>query len=330
MNFPKIRRRTLIAMVAMGAVALPSLAPAQSVAYPTKPVRWIVGYPPGGGSDTIARIVGEGMASSLGQPVVIDNRPGASANLGGFALANAPADGYTIMNPDNGLLIFNPILYQKMGFNPTKDMKPVGKIGRLHLVIAVPPDHPAKSFDALLEMLRTSKEPVQYAASSIGSPLHLAMVRLTKEGKLDTTHIPYKGAAPAISDFLAGVVKVICVDYSTAAQYIKAGKMRPLAVASDKRIAPLPDVPTVAEKGFPGFEVYAWQGLVVPANTPDPVVAKLNAALNASLTSKAVADRLDGLGIEPTPSTPGELGTLTRREEQVWHPIVRSLGITLD
>jgi tripartite-type tricarboxylate transporter receptor subunit TctC len=323
-----LRRRTLIALAAAAAAA-PGLAAAQA-AYPSKPVRWIVGYPPGGGSDTIARVVGEGMASALGQPVVIDNRPGASANLGGFALASAPADGYTVMNPDNGLLIFNPILYQKMGFNPSKDMKPVGKIGRLNLVIAVPPDHPAKTFEALVDMLRTSKEPVQYAASSIGSPLHLAMVRLAKEGRLNTTHIPYKGAAPAITDFLGGVVKVICVDYSTASQYIKAGKMRPLAVASDKRIAPLPDVPTVAEKGFPGFEVYAWQGLVVPANTPDAVVAKLNTALNTALKSKTVIDRLDGLGIEATPSTPGELGALTRKEEEVWHPIVRSLGITLD
>jgi tripartite-type tricarboxylate transporter receptor subunit TctC len=234
------------------------------------------------------------------------------------------------MNPDNGLLIFNPVLYKHMGFSPSKDMKPVGRIGRLHLIIAVAPNHPAKSFKELLEMLRTKKEPVQYAASSIGSPLHLTMVRLEKEAKLNVTHVPYKGAGPAINDFLGGVVEVICVDYSSGSQYVKAGKMRPLAVASDKRIAALPDVPTVAESGFSGFEAYAWQGLVVPAGTPDPIVDKLNTALNEALKNKSVVERLDGLGIEPTPSSPVELAKMTRREEATWQPIVRTLGITLD
>jgi tripartite-type tricarboxylate transporter receptor subunit TctC len=323
-------RRTLLAVLATTAMTTPFHAFADSDAFPSKPIRWLVGYPPGGGSDTIARIVSEGMSKSLAQTVYVENRPGASANLAGNALASAPADGYTVMNPDNGLLIFNPVLYKQMGFSPSKSMKPVGGIGRLHLIIAVAPNHPAKSFKELLEMLRTQKEPVQYAASSVGSPLHLAMVRLEKDAKLNVTQIPYKGAGPAINDFLGGVVQIICTDYSSGSQYVKAGKMRPLAVISDKRIAALPNVPTVAESGFPGFEAYAWQGLVVPAGTPEPVVQKLNAALNHALKSKPVVDRLEGLGIEPTPSSPVELATLTRREEQTWQPIVRNLGITLD
>lgn len=322
-------RRKLLAIVACMGLT-PFHVSAQTNGFPSKPIRWVVGYPPGGGSDTIARIVGQAMSTDLGQPVTVDNRPGASANIGGSALASAPPDGYTVMNPDNGLLIFNPILYKQMGFSPSKDMKPVGKIGRLHLIIAVAPNHPAKTFKELLAMLKSKNEPAQYAASSMGSPLHLTMARLGQEAKLNIVHVPYKGIAPAINDFLGGVVGIICADFSSASQYVKAGKMRPLAVASDKRIAALPDVPTVAESGFPGFEAYAWQGLVVPAATPDPIVARLNTALNHALTTKTVVDRLEGLGIEPTPSTPADLAQFTRREEATWQPIVRSLGVTLD
>lgn len=331
MNHVKsISRRTVLAGAAASVAASPLAALAQAPRFPNKPIRWVVGYPPGGGSDMVARTVGEGMAAVLGQSVVIDNRPGASANIGGYALASAPADGYTVMNPDNGLLIFNPVLYPKMGFNPSKDMKPVGKIGRLHLIIAVPPNHPAKTFKDLLQMLRAAKEPVQYAASSVGSPLHMAMVRMAKEGRLNMVHIPYKGAAPAIQDFLAGQISLICVDYSTASQYVTAGKMKVLAVTSGSRIASLPDVPTVSESGFPGFEVYAWHGFVVPTGTPDAIVTKLNAALVQALKNKSVVDRLATLAFEVTPSTPEELAQMIRREEEVWIPIVRSLGVTLD
>lgn len=325
-----IPRRTVLAGAAASLAAGPLATLAQAQGYPNKPIRWVVGYPPGGGSDMVARTVGEGMAAALGQSVVVDNRPGASANLGGYALASSPPDGYTVMNPDNGLLIFNPVLYPKMGFNPYKDMKPVGKIGRLHLIIAVPPNHPAKSLKELLDMLRTAKEPMQYAASSVGSPLHLAMVRLAKEAKVDLVHIPYKGAAPAITDFLAGIVNLMCVDYSTASQYVSTGKMRVLAVTSGSRISTLPDVPTVMESGFPGFEVYAWHGFVVPAGTPDAIVTRLNAALNQSLRTKAVVDRLSTLAFEVTPGTPAELAQMIKREDEVWTPLVRSLGITLD
>lgn len=325
-----ISRRSLLASAAATAMLGPTMAAAQASAYPNKPVRWIVGYPPGGGSDTVARVVGEGMATALGQPVVVDNKPGASANIGGYALASAAPDGYTVMNPDNGLLIFNPVLYPKMGFTPSKDMVPVGKIGRLHLIIAVSPNHPAKSFRELLDLIRASKEPVQYAASSVGSPLHLAMVRLAKEAQLDIRHIPYRGAAPAISDFLGGVVNLMCIDYSTAAQYVNTGKMRVLAVTSGTRIAALPQVPTVLESGYQGFEAYAWHAMVVPKGTPLPVITRLNGALNQSLRSKAVVDKLAALAFEVTPSTPEDLAQMIQQEQATWVPIVRSLGITLD
>jgi tripartite-type tricarboxylate transporter receptor subunit TctC len=326
-NLHFVRRAALV--IACAAL----VAPAALAQTPTsgKPLRWLVGYPPGGGSDTIARIVSAPMGQALNQTVVVENKPGASANIAGSELVRSPADGSTVMNADNGLLIFNPAMYKKMGFAPDKDMKPVGLLARLHLLIAVQPDHPANSYKELVDWIRSQKQPVQYAASSIGSPLHLAMARLAGESKLDLVHVPYKGAAPAIADFLGKVIPVICIDYSTAAQYVKSGKMKVLAVTSAKRLPPLPNVPTVAESGGPaGFEAYAWQGVVVPAGTPDPVVQNLNRALNASLAQQAVADRLTELGIEPTPSTTAEFTAFWNREAKTWQPLIQTLGIAMD
>lgn len=322
------QRRALLA-----AGALAALCPAITLArtYPTRQVRWLVGYPPGGGTDTIARIVAGAMGPAMGQTLVIDNKPGASANIAGNELVRAPADGYTVMSADNGLLVFNPVMYKKMGFSPEKEMKPVGLLGRLHLLIAVQPNHPANSYRELVAWIKAQKDAVQYAASSIGSPLHLAMARLASETGLKMTQIPYKGAAPAMVDFLAGMVQVMCIDYSSAAQHAKAGKMKVLAVTSGARIPALPNVPTVTESGGPaGFEAYAWQGVVVPSATPDPVIAQFNTDLNAALAQKAVIDRLGELGIEATPSTTRDFASFWERESQVWQPLIRTLGITMD
>lgn len=321
-------RRALLAAGTLAALC-PSLARART--YPTRPVRWLVGYPPGGGTDTIARIVAGAMEPMMGQTLVVDNKPGASANIAGHELVRAPADGYTVMSADNGLLVFNPVMYRKMGFNPAKEMSPVGLLGRLHLLIAVQPGHPATSYRDLVAWVKGQKDPVQYAASSIGSPLHLAMARLASETGLKMTQIPYKGAAPAMADFLAGSVQVMCIDYSSAAQHVKAGKMRVLAVTSGARIPALPDVPTVTESGGPaGFEAYAWQGVVVPRATPDPVIAQFNTDLNAALNQKTVIQRLGDLGIEATPSTTAHFASFWNKESEVWQPLIRTLGIAMD
>lgn len=322
-----LRRACLLTLA--GLVVQPAFA--QTATFPNKPIRWLVGYPPGGGSDTIARIVAAPLSQTLGQTVLVDNKPGASANIAGYELARSAADGHTIMNADNGLLVFNPVMYKKMGFEPEKDMKPVGLLARLHLLIAVQPDHPASNYKELVDWVKGQKEPVQYAASSVGSPLHLAMARLAKETKLGLVHVPYRGAAPAINDFLGKVVQVICIDYSTASQYVKSGKMKVIAVTSAKRIPALSNVPTVSESGGPaGFEAYAWQGIVTPAGTPDATVVELNKALNASLAQKSVVDRLGELGIEATPSTTAEFAGFWARESKTWQPLIQSLGIAMD
>jgi tripartite-type tricarboxylate transporter receptor subunit TctC len=324
----KLTRRTLLAASTLAALQ-PAFA--QAPKYPNKPVRWLVGYPPGGGTDTIARIVAKAMGDMTGQNFLVDNKPGASANIAGYELSRAPADGYTVMSADNGLLVFNPVMYKKMGFAPNKDMKPAGLLGRLHLLIAVQPNHPANSYKELVAWIKQQKDPVQYAASSVGSPLHLAMARLAAESKLNLVHIPYKGAAPAIQDFLAGQVGIICNDYSSAAQHVKAGKMKVLAVISGKRIAALPNVPTVSEAGGPAnFEAYAWQGIVVPAGTPDAVIGEFNGLLTKVLHQKDVIDKLGELGVETTPSTPAQMATFWAQESDVWQPLIRRLDITMD
>lgn len=324
----KLTRRSLLA-----ATALTALQPAlgQQAKYPSRTVRWIVGYPPGGGTDTIARIVTTAMGTLAGQTFVVDNKPGASANIAGHDLSRAAPDGYTVMSADNGLLVFNPVMYKKMGFAPDKDMKPAGLLGRLHLLIAVQPNHPANNYKELVAWIKDQKNGVQYAASSIGSPLHLAMARLASESKLNLIHVPYKGAAPAIQDFLSGQVSLICNDYSSAAQHVKAGKMKVLAVISGKRIAALPNVPTVSEAGGPAnFEAYAWQGVVMPAGTPDAVISQFNAMLNKVLAQKEVADRLNDLGVEPTPSSPTQMAGFWDKESDIWQPLIRQLAITMD
>lgn len=317
----------------LAASALLALGPvcAQPASYPVKPIRWLVGYPPGGGTDTIARIVSASMAQTLGQTIFVDNKPGASANIAGGELARAPGDGYTVMSADNGLLVFNPVMYKRMGFAPAKELRPVGLLARLHLVIVVQPDHPANTYQDLVAWIKAQNAPVQYAASSIGSPLHLAMERLASESKLNLVQVPYKGASPAVADFLAKMVSVMCIDYSSAAQYVKTGKMKAIAVTSAKRIAALPKVSTVIESGGPaGFEAYAWQGVVVPSSTPDAVVAQLNKALTGALAQPAVLGKLDELGIEATPSSTTDFSTFWTHETKTWQPLIQKMSLTLD
>jgi tripartite-type tricarboxylate transporter receptor subunit TctC len=323
-----LTRRSLLAASALAALQ-PAFA--QQAKYPSRTVRWIIGYPPGGGSDTIARIVATALSSVAGQTVVVDNKPGASANIAGHELTRSAPDGHTVMTADNGLLVFNPVMYKKMGFSPSKEMKPAGLLARLHLLIAVPPNHPANNYRELVAWIKEQKNGVQYAASSVGSPLHLAMARLAAESKLNLTHVPYKGAAPAIQDFLSGQVQLICNDYSSAAPHVKAGKMKVLAVISGKRISALPNVPTVSEAGGPAnFEAYAWQGMVMPAATPDTLISQFNELLNRALSQKEVVDKLNELGVEATPSTPAQMASFWSKESDIWQPLIRQLDISMD
>jgi len=328
MPVQKPTRRELLALgLAAGAAAVTT--PAQA-AYPEKPVKWIVGYPPGGATDAIARLLNQPMSTILGQPMVIENKPGAGSSLGAMALANSPADGYNIMSADNGTLIINPVVYRSLQYDPDRDFRPVGLYAGINLLLAVRDDSPLRTADDYLKNARSSSDPVAYASPGIGTPLHLAMERLARDANVKLSHVAYKGMAPALTDILAGSVDSIIIDYTTAAEMLRAGKLRALAVFSEARLAALPDVPTMAEQGLPGFSAGAWHGLIVPKKTPDAVVERLSGALAKAVAAPTVQERYTKLGLDTPPSDPNSFAQRWQSEKDTWQPLIRSLNIKLD
>ncbi len=328
MELLKPTRRQLLGIgLTAGAALMTSTAWA---AYPEKPVKWIVGYPPGGATDAIARLLSQPMTKTLAQPLVIDNRPGAGSSVGAVALATSHADGYTIMSADVGTLVINPVVYKSLQYDPDKDFRPVGLYAGINLLLAVPADSSLKTFKDFLESAKSPEEPVAYASPGIGSPLHLAMERLAKEGKINLSHVAYKGMAPALNDVLAGSVGSIIIDYTTAGEMLRANKLRALAVFSEARLPAIPDVPTVAEQGFPGFVAGSWHGLIVPKATPDDVVERLSAALADALKDQTVRDRYATLGLDMPPSDQDTFVKRWQSDKDTLQPLIRSLNIKLD
>lgn len=319
------------AVVAAGLAAALPLRAARAAAYPDRPIAWIVAYAAGGGTDTLARLLAEAMGPALGQGLVIENRPGGATNIGAAAAAKAAPDGYTVFTADNGTLVFNPALFRKLPYDPEKDFRPVGLMARFPLVLAVKPDSAATDARAFLDRARAAPGATDYASPGVGSPHHLAMARLARETGVELNHVPYKGAAPALNDLVGGHVEAMVVDFPSGAGQLRAGKIRPLAVLSAARLAALPDVPTAREAfGLADFEAYAWQGLVVPAATPDPVVGRLTTTLAGALREPAVQDRMRRIGLEPLEGGPEDMRRLVEAERAAWVPLIRSLGITLD
>ncbi len=322
-----LSRRSL-ALMGMSAALWPGLARA---AYPDAPVKWIVAYAAGGGSDTLARLLAVRMAEGLGKPVVIDNRPGAATNIGAEAAARAAADGYTLLTADNGTLVFNPALFRHLPYDPDKDFRPVGGIARFHLVLAVKKDSALRDFDALLTQGKNRPGSIDYASPGIGSPHHLAMERLARSAGARFNHVPYRGAAPALNDLLAGVVEAAVTDTVAGGEALRSGMARPVAVFSASRHPGFPDLPTVAEAaGLEKFEAYAWQSLMVPRATPDAVAARLTAELDTALADPAIQRRFREIGVEPLPATPQEVQAILAADRAVWVPLIRGLGIALD
>jgi tripartite-type tricarboxylate transporter receptor subunit TctC len=318
-----------VALIAGLAAALP-LRRVQA-AYPEAPIKWVVAYAPGGGTDTLARILAEAMGPKLGQSIVIENRPGGATNIAAGAVAKADPDGLTIFTADNGTLVFNPALFKKLPYDPEESFRKVGLIARFPLVVSVKKDSASTSLRDLVDRARAQPGAVDYASPGVGSPHHLTMERLAREAGVTFSHVPYKGAAPALNDLVGGHIESMVVDYPSAASHLRAGSIHALAVCSAARLTSLPDVPTVQEAlGLGGFEAYAWQGLVVPKGTPDAVVERLSAELAAALGQDHVLARLREIGLEPIPGGPADMQRLTDREREVWVPLIASLGITLD
>lgn len=295
--------------------------------YPTRPISWIVAYPAGGGSDFLARTVAQRLSKRLGQSVVIDNRPGAGTIVGAQAASKATSDGYTIFTADNGSLVFNPALYAQLPYKPA-DFAPVGLMARFPLLLV---SHPTKGFantKAMVDAAKADPKKVNFASPGAGSPHHLAMELLKSRAGFDAEHVAYKGAAPAVQDLLGGQIPMMILDTATALPHLKAGTLKPLAVAAATRLPQYPDVPTFKELGY-DVEVYAWQGLVVPAATPQAVRDKLGQELQKVLADPEVIKALTDFGLEVTPSDAKQMGAFAEAETKVWHPLIRQRGIKL-
>lgn len=320
-----LSRRLLLAALAASTLGTAALAQG----YPNRVIEWVVPYPAGGGTDIVARTLAQAMGETLGQTLVINNKPGAATNIGAEYTARAKADGYVLMSADTATLAANPFLYARLSYNVEKDFAPVGLTVRFPMILVVNPSVPAKNLKEFTAWLATRKG-ANYATPGAGSPHHLATELFRAQTRTELTHVPYRGAAPAVQDVVGGQLPFMFVDTASGQQFINAGKLRAIGIASARRVKNFDSIPTLDEQGLKGFEAYAWQGLVVPAGTPPDVVAKLNKALLAALDTTAVKARLQVLGLEATPSTPARMAEYAAAERAKWGPLIQSSGIKVD
>ena len=323
-------RRKTLAIVALAASMLALDAPAQTAAYPAKPVRWVVGYPAGGGTDFLARTVGAQVSQQLGQPVLVDNKPGAGAIIASENVARSPGDGYTVFSADNGVLVYNPALYKKLPYDAEKDFALVGMMGRSPLVITAAPNAGVADAKALIAALKASPGKFSIATPGTGSPHHLAMELFQREAGVSMLHVPYKGGAPALQDLMGGQVPLMMLDLPSGVSAVKAGKVIPLLAMSAERIPQLPNVPTAKELGYANVEAYTWQGLVAPAATPKEVQARLGTELQKAMGDAGVKQKLYDAGWEARPAYATEMTRYTDAERKKWHALIKARDIKLD
>ena len=297
--------------------------------FPSKPIRWLVPYAAGGGSDFLARTIGQALSTQVGQPVLVDNKPGGNTALAAAETARAPGNGYTVLSADNGTLVFNPALYTTLSYSP-KDLAPVTLMGRFPMILVVGPSSDATTAKDFIAKAKAKPGGFNYASAGAGSPHHLAMELLKVEAGLFMVHVPYRGAAPALADLVGGQVPAMMVDLAAGAGFIKAGKIKALAVANPTRLAQLPDVPTFAELGLKNVEAAALVGMVVPATTPPDVIALLNKQVVAAIKEPAVNKRMVDFGVEPVGNTPAQYAELLRNETTRWHKLIKDLKISLE
>ncbi|MDM0105412.1 tripartite tricarboxylate transporter substrate binding protein [Variovorax sp. J22R24] len=332
MTFPINRRRACLSIA--GGMLLPAARHAMAQAsYPTRPPHLIVPFTPGGSTDVLARSIGQELGRAWGQAVVVENIPGAGGSVGAEKVARAPADGYTLLMGHIGTLAINPSLYPRLGYDPVRSFAPVAWVARVPNVLVVHSSVPARTLAELIALAKARPGQLAYGSGGNGSAAHITMEYLKLQTECSFLHIPYRGTAPAVNDLLAGQVQVLFTGAPALLPHIKAGKIRALAVSSPRRIALLPDVPTVAESGVAGtkgFEADQWYGVAAPAGTPAEIVSMLNQQINRSLESAEVKTRLAAEGAEATPATPQAFGQLIASEIKRWDRVVRSAGITID
>jgi tripartite-type tricarboxylate transporter receptor subunit TctC len=295
--------------------------------YPTRPIRFVVGFLPGGPSDTIARVVGGKLGEALGQAVIVDNRAGAGGNVSADIVADAPPDGHTILLGTGGPLVIAPIMGQKVGFDPDKDFAAVSTLGGSMSILSAHPSLPASNVKELIALAKAKPGEINYASSGVGSANHLAAELLSSMANIKLTHVPYKGSGAALPALISGEVKLGFGPLLPAIPLVKSGRIKALGVSGLKRANAAPEIPTIAEQGLPGFKVDSWYGVFVPAKTPKPIVAQLNRELVRILALPEVKERLSRDGVEPAGSTPEHLSEIVQTEKKVWTKVIRQANM---
>jgi tripartite-type tricarboxylate transporter receptor subunit TctC len=310
------------------ALALPNVAAAQS--YPTKPVRLVVPFPAGGTTDILARAMAQKLSEALGQQFVVDNRPGAGGNIGADIVAKSAPDGYTLLMGTVGTQAINPSLYAKMPYDAAKDFAPVILVAGVPNVLVAHPSVPAKTVAELIKLAKDKPGAINFASSGNGTSIHLSGELFKVMTGVQMSHVPYKGSAPAITDLLGGQVQIMFDNLPSAMPHIKAGKLRAIAVTSTKRAPALPDVPTIAEAGVPGFEASSWFGILAPTGTPRDIVLKINAEGNKALNSADMKEKLLAQGAEAVGNTPESFSDYIKAETVKWAKVVKDSGAKVD
>ena len=322
----KIFRRHWLQAALLGAsLTLVGAAIAQS--YPSKPIRLVVPFTPGGVTDTSGRLIAEQLSKRLGQQVIVDNKPGASGNIGTQQVAAAEGDGYTLLLGFDGTLVINPHVFPKTGFDTLKDFAPIGKIGDAVLILVANPSFPAKNLKDLIALSKTQAGGLSYGTSGTGGTPHIAGELLRQRTGANLVHVPYKGGGQALTDVLGGNIPLVYTAIASAIPHVKSGKLLPIAVSSSKRASSMPDVATFIENGVTDFEASSWVGLLAPAKTPRAIVARLNTELTAVLNDPEVKERLNGMGITAAPGTVESFGAELSRDLAKYGPVVKAAGI---
>jgi len=303
--------------------------PAQAQTYPAKALRLVVPFPPGGGTDIIARTLGDRMAADLGQPVIIDNRPGAGTMIGDDNIAKSAPDGYSLLIATFAHAV-NPSLQTKVPFNTEKDFAPVALVGRSPNVLVVNPNKPFKNVADVLAFAKANPGKLTFGSFGNGTSAHLAGELFKNLARVDMVHVPYKGSAPALTDLLGGQIDMMFTTVASVAQYIKSNRLRALAVTSAQRSAAYPNLPTIAEAGVPGYAAESWYGIYVPAGTPAPIVARLNQSVHAAVKTEAFKSRIEEEGLMVSSGTPEELAKYVQAEEIRWAKVVKEAHIQVD
>src|SRR5438132_9693013 len=321
--------RTTIA-VAAALAALCAAPPGRAADFPTKPITLMIGFAPGGPSDVLARIVTRKMEEILKQPFVIENRPGAGGSIAGTAVARATGDGYTLLLATGSLLAINVTLYKNLGYDPEKDFEPISLVGTQTNVLYLHPSVPATSLAELIAYAKANPGKLSFGSGGNGTPAHLAGELLKLQAKIDITHVPFRGTGPALQAVIGSHVPMAFNPPSPLIPHIQSGTIRALAITTLKRTAALPDVPTIAESGFPGFEATTWHALVAPAGTPKDVIATLHRATAATVNDPSVRKALTDLGVDVVGGTPEELRAYVKSEIPKWAEVVRASGAKVD